>query len=245
MGAVPPAPPAPPERRDGRRRGGAEAAPRRAGGPPAAGADREGYKSVYSELTRTDARLADPRRRPGHRRADDHLRPGRAAVRGVRGLGQVGDRQTPQQDDLDRRSSTSSGPTEPTRPSARPRRPARRRPAARQARIARLYIPELDKHWVVVEGVHPAGHPVRPGPLPDTAMPGQVGNFSVAGHRNRAIFWDLDQLKPGDPIVVETAQTWYVYQVSQNRDRLADRRSRWWRRCPTSPGRSRPRRCSR
>ncbi len=38
-------------------------------------------------------------------------------------------------------------------------------------------------------------------------MPGQVGNFSVAGHRNRAIFWGLDELDNGDAIVVETRPT--------------------------------------
>ncbi len=46
-------------------------------------------------------------------------------------------------------------------------------------------------------------------------MPGEVGNFSVAGHRNVATFWALDQLQEGDPIVVETRDTWYVYQVTQ------------------------------
>src|SRR5439155_7588238 len=40
------------------------------------------------------------------------------------------------------------------------------------------------------------------------------GNFSVAGHRIPAIFWDLDRLKPGDPVVVETRERWFVYRVS-------------------------------
>ena len=29
-------------------------------------------------------------------------------------------------------------------------------------------------------------------------MPGQVGNFSVAGHRIKEIFWRLDELRAGD-----------------------------------------------
>ncbi len=82
--------------------------------------------------------------------------------------------------------------------------------------LARLYIPKLNKNWVVVQGVTQKDIRYAPGHYPTTAMPGQVGNFSVAGHRNRAIFWDLDQLKVGDPIVVETAQTFYVYAVTQN-----------------------------
>jgi sortase A len=82
--------------------------------------------------------------------------------------------------------------------------------------LARLYIPKLNKNWVVVQGVTQKDIRYAPGHYPTTAMPGQIGNFSVAGHRNRAIFWDLDQLKVGDPIVVETAQTFYVYTVTQS-----------------------------
>lgn len=82
--------------------------------------------------------------------------------------------------------------------------------------LARLYIPKLNKNWVVVQGVTQKDIRYAPGHYPATAMPGQIGNFSVAGHRNRAIFWDLDQLKVGDPIVVETAQTFYVYKVTQS-----------------------------
>ena len=81
--------------------------------------------------------------------------------------------------------------------------------------LARLYIPRLNKNWVVVQGVTQKDIRYAPGHYPNTAMPGQIGNFSVAGHRNRAIFWDLDQLKNGDPIVVETAQSFYVYNVTQ------------------------------
>jgi LPXTG-site transpeptidase (sortase) family protein len=73
----------------------------------------------------------------------------------------------------------------------------------------------MDKHWVVVQGVRPGDIRYAPGHYPDTAMPGQVGNFSVAGHRIGSIFWDLDKLRVDDPIVVETAQVWYVYKVSE------------------------------
>jgi LPXTG-site transpeptidase (sortase) family protein len=81
--------------------------------------------------------------------------------------------------------------------------------------IARLYIPRMHKQWVVVQGVAPADIRYAPGHYPDTAMPGQVGNFSVAGHRTPAIFWDLDQVHSGDLIGVETRDKWYVYRVSQ------------------------------
>src|SRR5262249_34441204 len=77
--------------------------------------------------------------------------------------------------------------------------------------IARLYIPRMHKQWVVVQGVTPSDIRYAPGHYPETAMPGQLGNFSVAGHRTPAIFWDLDQLRKGDYVGVETRDSWYVY----------------------------------
>lgn len=82
--------------------------------------------------------------------------------------------------------------------------------------IARLYIPSLGKYWVVVEGVSLDDIRYAPGHYPDTAMPGELGNFAVAGHRNPATFWDLDQVPEGDVIVVETQHTWYTYEVTRN-----------------------------
>ncbi|NUT21155.1 MAG: class E sortase [Hamadaea sp.] len=83
--------------------------------------------------------------------------------------------------------------------------------------IARLYIPRLNKHWVVVQGVTPADIRYAPGHYPKSAMPGQGGNFAMAGHRMRSVFWDLDKLQVGDKIVVETRTTWYVYAVVKTR----------------------------
>jgi sortase A len=49
-----------------------------------------------------------------------------------------------------------------------------------------------------------------------TAGPGQVGNFAVAGHRTTygRPFHDVDTLADGDRVVVETAGTVYVYEVT-------------------------------
>jgi sortase A len=80
--------------------------------------------------------------------------------------------------------------------------------------IGRIYIPRLGKHWVVVEGVSQADIAYAPGHYPGTALPGQVGNFSVAGHRTPAIWWDLDQVRDGDLLVVQTRDNYYTYTVT-------------------------------
>jgi sortase A len=66
---------------------------------------------------------------------------------------------------------------------------------------------------VVVNGVLPDNIKYAPGHYPDTAMPGQIGNFSVAGHRIPKIFWRINELHTGDVIGVETRDTWYIYKV--------------------------------
>jgi sortase A len=82
--------------------------------------------------------------------------------------------------------------------------------------VGRLHIPKLDMNWVVVNGVRQKDIRYAPGHYPDTAMPGKVGNFSVAGHRNRRTFWRIDELQVGDAIIVETRTNWYVYKVSSS-----------------------------
>jgi sortase A len=81
--------------------------------------------------------------------------------------------------------------------------------------FAILHIPRLgDKSIPVLQGTtldllgRGAGH------YKDSAMPGQVGNFAVAGHRKThgEPFRYLDGMRSGDLIVVETATTWYTYR---------------------------------
>ena len=56
------------------------------------------------------------------------------------------------------------------------------------------------------------------GHYPDTVMPGQVGNFSVAGHRTTygRPFHNIDLLQKGDVIVVETKASYLVYAVDRH-----------------------------
>ena len=54
------------------------------------------------------------------------------------------------------------------------------------------------------------------GHYPGTGMPGAVGNFAVAGHRTTfgKPFNRIAELQVGDALVVRTADTWYVYEVT-------------------------------
>jgi sortase A len=83
--------------------------------------------------------------------------------------------------------------------------------------IARIYLPSLgpDEVHVVVEGVATADLKRGPGHYPGTALPGSVGNVVISGHRTTygAPFNRLDELHPGDAIVVETQGFFYTYRV--------------------------------
>lgn len=83
--------------------------------------------------------------------------------------------------------------------------------------VAVIRIPRFGRDWgkVVVEGVGVRDLRKGPGHYPGTQLPGQVGNFVVSGHRTTygAPFNRVDELRPGDPIVVETKDLWYTYRV--------------------------------
>lgn len=83
--------------------------------------------------------------------------------------------------------------------------------------FAVLHIPRLGEDYarVVVEGSSEVQLEQGPGHYVGTAMPGEQGNFAVAGHRvgRGSPFLDLDRLRPGDPVVVETGDSWFVYRV--------------------------------
>jgi sortase (surface protein transpeptidase) len=83
--------------------------------------------------------------------------------------------------------------------------------------FAVLYIPRLgaDYQRVVLEGTAEKELSQGPGHYEGTALPGQPGNMGLAGHRvgKGSPFLDLDRLRPGDPIVVETVDSWFVYRV--------------------------------
>lgn len=72
---------------------------------------------------------------------------------------------------------------------------------------------------LVVEGVGVEDLKRGPGHYPDTAAPGDPGNFALAGHRTTygAPFYDLDELRRGDEIhVVDRAGREWVYIVERS-----------------------------
>lgn len=86
--------------------------------------------------------------------------------------------------------------------------------------FAVIRIPELgrDYKFAVVEGARLAQLEKGPGHYlgsDGTAMPGQIGNFVLSGHRTTysAPFQQIDELDSGDPIVIETDETWFTYRV--------------------------------
>jgi sortase A len=83
--------------------------------------------------------------------------------------------------------------------------------------FAVLHVPALDDYdpWVVVEGVSVPDLKNGPGHMPDTALPGELGNVVLSGHRTTygAPFSRFDELAAGDAVVLETADGWFTYTV--------------------------------
>ena len=80
-------------------------------------------------------------------------------------------------------------------------------------------IKKIGVHKAIVEGVALANLQKGPGHYPGTPLPGQKGNAAIAGHRTTygAPFFRLDELVPGDPIVVTTQQGQYTYYVESSK----------------------------
>lgn len=82
--------------------------------------------------------------------------------------------------------------------------------------IGRIEIPRISLDRPVYEGITLGTLDAGPGHWPGSAMPGQIGNVVVAGHRvsHSGPFRNIDQLQPGDEVVLTTADGRFVYVVS-------------------------------
>lgn len=87
--------------------------------------------------------------------------------------------------------------------------------------FAVLRVPRFGRDFapVIVEGVSQAALAKGPGHFPETALPGEPGNFAVAGHRTGwgQPFNKLPELRKGDTIDIEWKRTTYTYRVTHSK----------------------------
>ena len=97
---------------------------------------------------------------------------------------------------------------------------ARSGPALEGDVFAVVRVPRFGADYArpLVEGTSAAELARGLGHYVGTAGPGEVGNFSIAGHRTTygKPLADIDRLQPGDEILVETAEGESVYAVTSH-----------------------------
>lgn len=84
--------------------------------------------------------------------------------------------------------------------------------------VGLIEIPKIGVDKAIVEGVGVEDLKKGPGHYPNTPLPGQPGNAAIAGHRTTygAPFNRLDELVPGDAILVTTSQGEFRYEVESS-----------------------------
>lgn len=105
-------------------------------------------------------------------------------------------------------------PDSPT--AGRPTTPARIERLTPGELVGRVRIPRLNLSAVVLEGVDDATLRRSAGHVPSTALPGDVGNFSIAAHRD-TLFRPLKDIRPGDEVQFSTPQKDLVFRVVSTR----------------------------
>lgn len=84
--------------------------------------------------------------------------------------------------------------------------------------LTRLTIPHIGVDVVVVQGITDKALEAGSGHYPQTPLPCDTGNVSVAGHRTTygKPFSNVDRLRPGDQITLATPVGTCVYRVAQS-----------------------------
>ena len=82
--------------------------------------------------------------------------------------------------------------------------------------VGRIAIPRIGLDTQLEEGIRLTTLDRGPGHWPGSAMPGEIGNVVVAGHRtsHNAEFRHLDALEPGDEVVFTTETGTHTYRVT-------------------------------
>lgn len=93
--------------------------------------------------------------------------------------------------------------------------------------IGVLQMPKLGATYTVVQGTDDASLQKGPGHYPETPFPGLRQTVAIAGHRTTylAPFRNINQLRPGDRIVLTTRYAQFNYTVQYNR--VVDPTA-WW-----------------
>jgi sortase A len=90
--------------------------------------------------------------------------------------------------------------------------------------MALIRIPAFGDDYVVpvLEGIEDDALARGYGHFPDTAGPGQKGNFALAAHRitHGEPLRDMPELRPGDEILVETRDAHYTYVLDTDPNQL-------------------------
>jgi sortase A len=85
--------------------------------------------------------------------------------------------------------------------------------------VGRIRIPAIGASFVVVKGAGTSELENGPGIYPETSFPGVPGTTAIAGHRTTylAPFRHIDQLRRGEPIVLEMPYARLIYTVIGSR----------------------------
>ena len=94
--------------------------------------------------------------------------------------------------------------------------PADPRAAEALTQVGTIEIPKIGVSKSMYEGITLTTLDHGPGHWPGTAMPGQLGNVVIAGHRvsHDKPFRNIDKLVPGDDVIMTTADGSFDYKVT-------------------------------
>ena len=85
--------------------------------------------------------------------------------------------------------------------------------------VAKIQIPKIGASYTVVQGTDELSLEKGPGHYPATALPGLGLTVAIAGHRTTylAPFRHIDELVPGNPIIVTMPYGRFTYRVQYRR----------------------------
>jgi sortase A len=85
--------------------------------------------------------------------------------------------------------------------------------------VGTIEIPKINIHAAILEGTDNRALRYTVGHYPQTAGPGENGNFVLLGHRNfryGKFFNKLDELEMGDKVIIKKDANTYTYEVTNS-----------------------------